>query len=62
MADPGDGLRGRRLVSAHPMVLAAPPAWRPVLAALNEPPLRLPDGEPGIRDVDAPCIIEGEEQ
>lgn len=32
-----------------------PPVWRQLLADINDPPLRIPDGTAGIRGVDAPC-------
>lgn len=32
-----------------------PPSWRALIEALNGPPPRVPDGTPGVRDVDAPC-------
>lgn len=37
---------------AKPLETAVPHVWLPLLAALNG---RAPDGEPGVRDVDAPC-------
>lgn len=33
--------------------LAVPPVWRGLVAQLNGGPIQ--DGEPGIRDIDAPC-------